>query len=348
MPPALDLAAVAPLYALDFSSWKRSALRQCFPGVRIVFIHDLHNVPEQGVLLVWGMKPLPTASEHSIRILRVEDGFLRSVGLGVDLVRPMSWVIDGRGIYYNATQPSDLENLLQNWSFSPDTLERAVLLQARIVNLNLTKYNVGLYHWQRPQTAGKVLLVPGQVESDASLRFGACTILTNLELLKTVRTANPDAYLLYKPHPDVLAGLRRKGQNEDECMQYCDELLTDTHMGELLNSVDDVHVLTSLSGFEALLRGKTVYCYGLPFYSGWGLTIDAQSQPRRSRRLTLPELIAGALIEYPKYLGRDGKTLLTPEAAIAELLAWRDKTAGKIPWWREYFRMILRCVVGVT
>ncbi len=51
-------------------------------------------------------------------VVRVEDTFLRSVGLGANLVRPLSWVRDRRGIYYDATAPSELEHLLQATEFS--------------------------------------------------------------------------------------------------------------------------------------------------------------------------------------------------------------------------------------
>jgi len=91
--------------------------------------------------------------------------------------------------------------------------------------------------------------LPGQVENDASLRFGAPGIRSNLGLLKVVRKANPDAYVIYKPHPDVMAGLKAKGEAEAEAVEWCDEIIADVPMGKLLSSVDEVHVLTSLGGF---------------------------------------------------------------------------------------------------
>jgi capsular polysaccharide export protein len=342
-----SLFCAAVIYALDFSTWKRSAVRQCFPGARIVFITSATEAPESGMLLVWGMKPVNGELAKDVKILRVEDGFLRSVGLGCDLIRPMSWVVDGRGIYYDATRPSDLEHLLTDTAFDPATLGRATLLRERIVDEGVTKYNVGVSGWQRPSGTGKVILVPGQVESDASLVYGASKIRSNIGLLQAVRQANPDAYIVYKPHPDVMAGLRAKGTGEDKALCWCDELVTDAVMGDLLKAVDEVHVLTSLAGFEALLRGKSVTCYGQPFYSGWGLTLDVVPNLRRTRRLLLDELVAGALIEYPIYLSRVSDALITPEQALDELLAWRAKSGGAEPWWREIFRMVLRRVVGV-
>ena len=217
------------------------------------------------------MKPTVGKLAPDVRILRLEDGFLRSVGLGVDLIQPISWVVDSRGIYYDATRPSDLEHLLAEMVFPPEMITRAALLRERIVAEGLTKYNVGAGSWQRPSGVGKVLLVPGQVESDASLAYGAPDFRTNRGLLEAVRQANPQDYIVYKPHPDVMAGLRAKGAGEDAALRWCDEVVTDAAMGDLLMAVDEVHALTSLAGFEALLRDKPVTCYGLPFYSGMGL-----------------------------------------------------------------------------
>ncbi len=335
------------LYVVDFSGWKRPVVRQCFPQVRLFFVRGVADVPEGETALVWGLREDNRDVRRAVRLWRVEDGFLRSVGLGADLIRPMSWVVDGRGMHYDAARLSDLEQLLSTQRFDAPIRARAARLRERIAAEGLTKYNVGAGRWRRPARAGRVVLVPGQVETDASMAYGAPGIRTNLGLLKAVRHANPEAYVLYKPHPDVLVGLRAQGTREDEAGQWCDEMVTDVSMASLLDAVDEVHVMTSLAGFEALLRGTTVTCYGQPFYAGWGLTSDVVPHPRRSRRLTLDELVAGALIEYPLYFSRDGKRLLPPESALDELLAWRARTSGVTPWWRKAFRVVLRVVVGV-
>ena len=178
----------------------------------------------------------------------------------------------------------------------------------------------------------RVILVPGQVETDASIAYGAPGIRRNIDLLRAVREANPAAYVLYKPHPDVLAKLRAAGQGEAEALRWCDEVVTDAAMGELLQQVDAVHVLTSLAGFEALLRGKAVTCYGQPFYAGWGLTVDIIPLARRSRRLALDELVAAALILYPVYLSRVTSRYTSPERVLDELQSWRAGDAGLRGW----------------
>jgi capsular polysaccharide export protein len=335
------------IHALDFSPWKRPVVRRCFPERKVVFINDSSAVPAESTLAVWGMKPIDGPLAPGVDILRLEDGFLRSVGLGADLIQPMSWVVDGCGMYYDATRPSDLEHLLTETKFTSEMVARAAGLRQRIVAEGLTKYNVGIAGWQRPAGAKKVILVPGQVESDASLAYGAPDIRSNIGLLQAVRLENPKAYILYKPHPDVMAGLRARGAREEEALRWYDEQVVDVSMGVLLTAVDEVHVLTSLAGFEALLRGRAVTCYGQPFYSGWGLTRDIVPHTRRRRSLTIDELVAGALIAYPLYLSRTNDALITPERALDELVAWRAKAGSSLPWWRRCFRVFLRLVIGV-
>lgn len=336
-------ATVSPLFVWRFSGRKVAILRKFMPASRIVVVRRLRAVPAGSTLLLWGGEPRPAGLANNVRCMRVEDGFLRSVGLGADLVQPLSWVFDGRGIYFDALHPSDLEVLLQTDSWSPEQLARAADLRQRIVAAGLTKYNVGCGRWRRPESGQRVLLVPGQVESDASIRQGAVAICTNLALLRAVKQGNPDAFVLYKPHPDVLAGLRAKGSAESEALTWCDEVVTDVPMTELLPEIDEVHTLTSLTGFEALLRGKIVHCYGQPFYAGWGLTVDKYPHPRRQRVLTLDQLVYGVLISYPRYTNRSGKRI-GPEEAVDELLRWRNEPAAT-PWWRTGMRRVLRALL---
>ncbi|MDY7573979.1 beta-3-deoxy-D-manno-oct-2-ulosonic acid transferase [Actimicrobium sp. CCI2.3] len=345
----LERALPPHVFAFGFSFRKRAIVRRFVGDVKVRFIWNSSAVSAGSALLLWGSTPLPAGLVPDVRVIRIEDGFLRSVGLGADLIAPVSWVMDQRGIYYDATRPSDLEFLLQHSEFSAELLARATSLRRRIVDTGLTKYNVGSGSWRCPQPGRRVILVPGQVEADASIRFGAPGISTNMALLQAVRTANPDAYVVYKPHPDVVAGLRARGQGEDEARRWCDEVVVHVAMADLLAAVDQVHVLTSLAGFEALLRGKRVTCYGLPFYAGWGLTEDVLPIPRRCRRLTLDALVAGALILYPVYLSRSkSEEKCTPEQALDALLAWRAATGDGLVLWRKVLRSVLRSVLGIA
>uniref|UniRef100_UPI001BD1F9AF capsular polysaccharide export protein, LipB/KpsS family n=1 Tax=Arsukibacterium sp. TaxID=1977258 RepID=UPI001BD1F9AF len=291
------------LYAIGFNRIWRPVVKQFLQGSTLRFVNNASQVPPASHAISWGFKPLP-ALAPLVKLTRLEDGFLRSVGLGAQFVKPLSWVADSRGLYFDATAPSDLENLLAQQQFSQPLLQQATELIEQLNSSGISKYNTGSINWQRPATSKKVILVPGQVETDASIARGAPGIKRNIELLKAVRQANPDAWLIYKPHPDVLAGARARGENEQQALDYCDQQVTDCSITVMFGQVDEVHVLTSLAGFEALIRGLPVTCYGMPFYAGWGLTTDLHQCPRRGRPLTLQQLVAATLLLYPLYVCR--------------------------------------------
>ena len=276
-------------------------------------------------ILVWGNREpaglLPLVSQIGGRIGRVEDGFLRSVGIGSDFVRPMSLAIDWQGAYYDPAAPSELETLLAESRFSPELLARARMLRRRIVAARLSKYNVGGTPLKRPAVAADrlVVLVPGQVEDDASVLLGCSGICRNVDLVRAVREAMPDAFIAYKPHPDVTARNRNGGAEGQEIAAACDAVWTDASIQNCLEIADEVHTLTSLTGFEALLRGKVVATYGGPFYAGWGLTRDRLSFPRRGRVLPLDALVAGTLILYPRYFDWRSRTVCDAEAIVHRL-----------------------------
>jgi capsular polysaccharide export protein len=351
--PATDLEARFPdmprvLYTLGISLVKWPDLRRCFPARKLVRLRQAHVLPADAWIVAWGMTPLPDKLPQTVTVLRLEDGFLRSVGLGVDLVRPLSWVIDRRGIHFDATRPSDLETLLATRTFGADLCRRAAALRKRIVAEQITKYNVGHERWRRPHGRSRVILVPGQVPTDAAMSFAKLRPTANIALLKAVRAANPDAHVVYKVHPDIVARMRLQQESVTDARAWCDEVIGDVNMAELLALVDEVHVMTSLTGFEALLRGLPVTCYGQPFFSGWGLTRDLQPAiARRCRNLSLDELVAGVLIEYPVYLNRNGAGLLTAEQALDTLSSQRRSHESSSDWWKSAYRMALRRLVGV-
>ncbi|MEI4908144.1 capsular polysaccharide biosynthesis protein, partial [Klebsiella pneumoniae] len=70
--------------------------------------------------------------------------------------------------------------------------------------------------------AGHRILVPGQVEDDASIIRGGGAVRSNLGLLQAARAANPTARLIYKPHPDVEAGLRKGAISADQLAGLAD------------------------------------------------------------------------------------------------------------------------------
>ncbi len=322
----------ATLLGYGITWWKRHYVRPFVASnsAEVRFFQTAARIPrgldpDTTAVFVWGYrddrKLRRTAERLAYPVWRMEDGFLRSVGLGTDLTAPASLVLDTRGIYYDARQPSDLEHILAHDVFDDDLVARARRLITALVETGVSKYNVGhaVAAWRPNGAPGQTtILVPGQVEGDASLRYGGQTIRSNASLLAAVRRDNPHAFIVYKPHPDVVSG-NRSNDDEQVDVNDFDALVKDISISACLDAVDEVHTMTSLTGFEALLRGKSVTTYGMPFYAGWGLTKDHCRCPRRTRRLTLDQLVAGTLILYPRYVNPLTGHFTTPEMVV-ELL----------------------------
>lgn len=282
--------------------WKRRPLQDFFGRHRkVVFEDDPDKADTLAANTGRGRMVWAGKSDGHDSAMRVEDGFLRSRGLGADLIAPLSLVLDDLGIYYDPTAPSRLETLIEaSATLGAADCQRAEALIARITAAGLSKYNLDASDLPDDLPKGRRILVPGQVEDDASIRLGTTDVRTNRDLLIATRTANPAAKILYKPHPDVEAGLR-DGAVPDAA-DYADMILEKTSPIAALDVVDAVWTMTSTLGFEALLRGKDVTCFGTPFYAGWGLTDDrALPCVRRSAQPNLAQFIHACLIDYPRY-----------------------------------------------
>lgn len=332
--------AIEGLYSLNeawvygFSYRKFLILKTFLPHTQLKRIKQARQIPADATLIVWGMCSLPAELQHVQQLIRVEDGFIRSVGLGAAFNSPISWVFDDLGMYFNTQIESRLEQLLNQHEFTQDECTQARILQRQLVSQKLSKYNlqnIQVTALPNIQSRQKVLVI-GQVEGDASLQFGSPYIKRNLDFLAQVRQLCPDAYLVYRPHPDVSAGWRKDSLELSQAQQYADEIKIEGDITDWLDWANEVHVMTSSTGFEALMRAKHVVCHGLPFYSGWGLTHDLYALDRIKRSINLEQLIAGALILYPQYRSLLNKSHCAIDAkqAMDELVILKAKK--KINW----------------
>ncbi|MGI7831853.1 capsular polysaccharide biosynthesis protein [Campylobacter jejuni] len=330
------------LFMLGFTLWKRHFIKPFFKAKdnEIIFLNSIkslvrYKLKEDDKFFIWGKKYdentlknllLVKAKEQNLtnftpKVSLVEDGFIRSISLGSDLTRPFSLIVDDKGLYIDPNKPSKLEELLQNEIFDENMLNRAKNIIKILLENRFSKYN-GLKHENlkiNAKTGQKIILIPAQVEDDASMILGGFGLST-LDLLKEVRSKNQDAYIIFKPHPDVLSGNRVGLKDETLILEFCDEIVKDCSIDSAIKIADEIHTITSTSGFDALLRAKKVFTYGMPFYAGWGLTKDKYRCERRTRKLSLEELVAGALIAYPRYINPKTKTLCEIEVCLDIML----------------------------
>ena len=296
-----------------------------------------------GAIAVWAAREpadlAAAASDAGVPVIRIEDGFVRSVGLGADFTQAASIVLDRTGIYFDPAKPSDLENLLQTTDFDAALVARAGRLIETLVARGITKHNTGADMPDIDVPPGKrKLFVPGQVEDDRSVATGGAGIYRNIDLIERVRTLNPDAFIIYKPHPDVDAGHRLGAVPDQEALRHADRIVRGVSTAAIIPAVDEIHTLTSLAGFEALIRRRTVVTYGQPFYAGWGLTTDLAPVERRKRKLSLEELVAGSLVLYPRYFDPVTRLSCGPEILI-ERLSYPEL-------WRPGVLVVLRRLQG--
>jgi len=264
------------------------------------------NASAQGrpdVIAGWGARPSGRRAEWLARKLgvqcwRLEDGFLRSFGLG-NRFAPLSLTVDPVGVYYDASRPSALENLLND----PDQLPAKSLEQAKqardlIIRYRLSKYNLApdCEPERFARSDRDVILVVDQTRDDKSIELSGANAQSFTSMLAAARTENPSAHLIIKTHPEVLLG-RKAGHLGDLGSDTNITLLTElVNPISLLEQVDAVYTVSSQIGFEALMLGKPVHCFGIPWYAGWGLTQDRQFCGRRRQRRSVDDLFAAAYL----------------------------------------------------
>ncbi|MFJ7356008.1 capsular polysaccharide biosynthesis protein [Phyllobacterium sp. NPDC097923] len=323
-----------------FSRHKRPTIRRLLQGPwsSVSFCGEVptkKQLAQADCLVRWGQNAdephRGNAFSAPLPVLRIEDGFIRSAGLGANLTPASSLCIDREALYYDAARESGLERLLRTASFDPPLLARAARLRQRMIQYGISKYNLDATASPdyRTLAAGRrIVTIAGQVPDDASLRLGLTGGISNLQLLQMVRTRRPDAFVVYKEHPDLLAGKRQSLADAAALDTLADLVAGNVALDTLLDASDEVHVATSQLGFEALVRQRPVWCYGLPFYAGWGLTHDAVTPLRPRRTLSLDALMAGVLILYPRYLSGNTGLPCEVEDVIDEIHATRHNKTG--------------------
>lgn len=338
---------------LGFAFWKQGTVAPLLWGGgtgAFPFHRDLPHGASGSALALWRAKTPPHLAEEAERrgfsFVEVEDGFLRSNGLGADCVPPLSITVDRLGAHFDPGSPSELELLIEQGSLAdPALLARARRLRETIVAEGLGKYERATSQLTRPGGDRRHVLVPGQVEDDRSVQTGGCGLTSNLELLRRVRERERDAYILYKPHPDVVAGHRTGHVPDQLSLAHADAIAADAPISALLDMVDAVHVNTSLAGFEALMRGKEVTTHGVPFYAGWGLTTDlGPVPPRRTAHRTVDELVAATLLLYPRYLDPVSGLPCPAETVVSRLCNGQEPKTGLLPSLRRWQGWLKRSV----
>ncbi len=326
---------------VDAQLWKKPFYEDFFQCSQVSYVtqDEVSRLRPSGTALVtWGQRTpqgvVDRWRSEGYTVLQAEDGFLRSVGLGCELTRPVSMSFDAEGLYSDPRTQSSLVREVQEPLSGAQEREAQQLLRLHN-SLKLSKYlgssSGETVHWRTADRLSRndaqVLLICGQVADDISVKSGACPFASFEALVNHLRRTNPEALIIYRPHPDVVKGLR-PGEMQVSAADVNDPF-SSTRL--LTESADEVHVINSLAGFEALMAGRKVVTWGLAWYAGWGLTED-RVQPARATRASLLQLVHAAYVRHVRYFDGTSRQYVTACTAAELLAQQRQAQAGVQSW----------------
>ena len=331
-------------------------------NLELFILNYSKNTINKEFFIGWGRKPSffkvqAYAEKNNLTCICLEDGFIRSLGLGKDGYQPLSLVVDETGIYFDALQPSDLETLILKPEIESENLrsEQAI---SQILKYGITKYNQKF----RPLDSSKFskekqhILVIDQTFGDQSIPYAGATAEIFSQMLKQACQNHPNAVIWVKTHPDVLAGKAQAHfSSADLCHPQIQTLTENYNPMQLLQYMDEVYVVSSQLGFEALMCGKKVHCFGVPWYAGWGITDDQFApieilQGRRGIDRSLEHLFACAYFKYARYVSsvtqqrcelEDILDILIPNIEFQKRLPASIIAYGFSPWKKQFIRDFL-------
>lgn len=237
----------------------------------------------------------------------IEDGFIRSLGMGLSGDPALSIILDDLTPYYNAAIPSRLQTILDSdFALTDGQLSRVRTLIINIRDRQITKYN----HAPKKDLSGlrsrkRAILLVDQRAGDQSIASGMASAETFFEMAMFALTEEKNSDVFVKIHPDAITGGKDSALSPSlrllKKLPNLHVLDEDVNPYSLFAVVDEVWVVSSGMGFEALMAGKPVRCFGAPFYAGRGLTRDELQIPHRAKQRSLEEIFHVAYLMLSRY-----------------------------------------------
>jgi len=333
---------------LSSGIWRLRDLLQGGAGYELVRWPRLLGRDAYDIVVGWGHKKTARsarrlAERHGKPYVALEDGWVRSFRPGPREL-PRSLIIDRTGIHYDVAAPSDLERLIaaNAGTLDSEAIGRAERGMARLRNEAVSKYNDAPLRDARALGLSlrgntRRVLVVDQTYGDASVTGCGADARTFERMLIAARTEHPGAEIVLKVHPEVALGYKRGYLASRAGTLDGVRVITEpANPWSLVELVDHVYVVSSQLGFEALMAGVPVSCFGTPFYAGWGLTDDRVAVPRRTARPSLADVFVAAYLDYAIYVDVGSGQRISFEAAIDELLKERRRSSERRAagmWW---------------
>ena len=275
-----------------------------------------------------GKKAQNLERNYGVKAALAEYGLISGTSIPSKTKFKFSLLLDDQGIFFDTTRPSRTNTLLSESMFigGEAVKARARKLIDLIVENDLVKYNDSPKIKLRKTNSPRKILVVDQTLGDLSIKLGQCEKYSFNDMLEHALKQN-NARVYVKLHPETVYGVKEPNFDLDALRKNRRITILDMNcnMMNLVKQVDEVYVMTSGSGLEALMAGKKVTCFGAPFYAGWGLTEDMQIIAQRPRERTLEEIIAAVFLQQTLWFDPVTQESCTPEAALKGLLKIQKK-----------------------
>lgn len=337
----IDIIAVPdPLEGIVTSGRQKYLLKLLNAKKRVYGGDKKEVVAGAEYFIQWGAQP----SELKLRLEKnrttllrphifIEDGFIRSFGLWTDPNEPtLSIIFDTHAVYYDALHDSLLEIILNSdFELSTEQLLRAKQIIDKIVSNKISKYNyMPIINLNFDIQDKKRLLLIDQKSGDMSIKYGMAEDDTFYVMLKEALTID-NVEIIIKQHPCAITEGKQYAHYTDETIKFFNNAKNihligfDVNPYSLLNEVDEVWTVTSGMGFEGLLAGKKVRCFGVPFYSNWGITDDIIKLERRHKKRTVEEIFYVFYILLSKYINPNTQNVCTLEELVDYFLLEKQR-----------------------
>lgn len=293
---------------------------------------DIIQNKEDALIIGFGLRGSATKALELRESLEVhtslaEYGLISGLSIPSKTPFKFSLILDDIGIFFDATNPSRTLSLLEEDPSldNPNTIERAKHLISKIVENNIVKYNdAPLMNLEVDPEKHKILVID-QTKGDLSISLGGCEAFSFDDMLEHA-LSQENAQVFVKLHPETSQGV--KGANFDIGKLEKDSRITlikqDCNIMHQIKQVDEIYTMTSGAGLEGIMAGKKVRCFGVPFYSGWGLTEDMQTV-ERPRTRSIEEIVSALFFRQTLWFDPETREETTPEATINKLLELRGE-----------------------
>ena len=300
------------------------------------------------ILLLWGQSSqeghinmIYNALLKQKKIVFVEDGFFYNVISHVKslqqeypshLSQGMSFTIDDITAHFDGSLPSRLEQMINSdIVLEDDKVFRSNQLIKTIVEKKITKYNYQSIESKVYGNRDSKVLIVDQAYGDYSVYKSGASEEVFYQMINDAIAENPESDILVKIHPDMIvnpnrAGAKNGGYFGNMQINHPNVIIIKDEINPyvIIEQVQSIYVCTSQLGFEGLMSGKKVYCYGVPFYAGWGLTIDRGNMEylkRRIQKRSVEEVFWFAYIWYSRYYSPLKQNRCEIEDVLGELIS---------------------------